>query len=95
MSRKCSKNVDFDILLVGLAPGVHFYTLNKDAATTSILTSLGLLTEVARPLPFQVTGDQRRSASGRGEVTRPVYWAHRPRSFVHRTRHWEKYPRGR
>ena len=74
----------------GLAPGVHFYTLNKEVATTAILRNLGLMTEVARPLPFRQSGDARRWG---GEGVRPVFWSQRPRSYVQRTRHWDQWPR--
>ena len=79
-----------DLFNSGYAPGVHFYTLNKEVATTAILRNLGLMTEVARPLPFRQSGDARRWG---GEGVRPVFWSQRPRSYVQRTRHWDQWPR--
>mmetsp|Transcript_8247 Transcript_8247/g.24787 ORF Transcript_8247/g.24787 Transcript_8247/m.24787 type:complete len:617 (-) Transcript_8247:127-1977(-) len=78
------------ILKSGLAPGLHFYTLNLEQTVASILDGLGLVssTESIRSLPWRPsTWDKRRN-----EKVRPVYWANRFKSYLYRTSEWEKYP---
>ena len=81
-----------ELFTAGYAPGVHFYTLNKDVATTAIVKNLGLWQEIVRPLPFRVSGDQRRANS---EEVRPIFWQHRHKSYVHRTKHLTEFPSSR
>ncbi len=49
----------------GYAPGVHFYTLNREVASTAILKQLGLWNEEpVKPLPFKLTADPKLIAAG-------------------------------
>ena len=72
----------------GYAPGVHFYTLNKEVATVAILKSVGLWSQVERPLPWRQSANPVRA----GEGVRPVFWRHRPRAYIHLTRHCTSFP---
>ncbi|PAA69532.1 hypothetical protein BOX15_Mlig030184g1 [Macrostomum lignano] len=81
-----------ELLQSGQVHGIHFYTLNRDAATIRILKNIGLWREdLPRPLPWQPSANYERCA----EAVRPVFWSRRPTSYVHRTRHWDDYPHGR
>jgi len=74
------------------APGVHFYTLNRDVATTAILKQLNLwMSEPRRPLPWRRAANAKRSS----ETVRPIFWSTRPKAYIHRTRHWDEFPNGR
>ncbi|XP_064642240.1 methylenetetrahydrofolate reductase (NADPH)-like isoform X2 [Lineus longissimus] len=76
----------------GVVHGLHFYTLNREIATISILKQIGLWTEeVQRPLPWKQTANHMRSC----EEVRPIFWGARPKSYVYRTSHWDEYPNGR
>ncbi|XP_045601696.1 methylenetetrahydrofolate reductase (NADPH) [Procambarus clarkii] len=75
-----------------MAPGVHFYTLNREVATTAILKQLGLWAAAPRrPLPWKMAANHKR----RGEDVRPIFWASRPKAYVYRTQHWDEFPNGR
>ncbi|KAK8723977.1 hypothetical protein OTU49_011381 [Cherax quadricarinatus] len=75
-----------------MAPGVHFYTLNREVATTAILKQLGLWAAAPRrPLPWKMAANHKRS----GEDVRPIFWASRPKAYVYRTQHWDEFPNGR
>jgi methylenetetrahydrofolate reductase (NADPH) len=68
---------------------LHFYTLNLEKSVMSILEGLNLIDpEVRRPLPWQM-------APNRKEDVRPIFWAHRPKSYIHRTSSWDEFPNGR
>jgi methylenetetrahydrofolate reductase (NADPH) len=45
----------------------------------------------ARPLPWRLGDNHRRCH----EQVRPIFWASRPRAYVHRTQHWDDFPNGR
>ena len=76
----------------GYAPGIHFYTLNREVATTEILRRIGLWNEdPVKPLPFKLAADPKRCA----EEVRPIFWTKRSKTYIYRTRHWDEFPNGR
>ncbi|XP_058531193.1 methylenetetrahydrofolate reductase (NADPH) isoform X4 [Ochotona princeps] len=81
-----------ELLASGLVPGLHFYTLNRQVATTEVLKRLGMWTEdPRRPLPWAVSAHPKR----REEDVRPIFWASRPKSYIYRTQEWDEFPNGR
>lgn len=69
--------------------GLHFYTLNLEKSVLQILEGLKLVDpEVRRPLPW-------RAAPSRKEDVRPIFWSHRPKSYMQRTATWDEFPNGR
>ncbi|XP_017483415.1 PREDICTED: methylenetetrahydrofolate reductase-like [Rhagoletis zephyria] len=82
----------------GLTPGIHFYTLNREQATVSIVKALGLgavgcssRRKVQKPLPWLPPANHRRCK----ETVRPIFWSSRPKSYVCRTKTWDEFPNGR
>lgn len=75
----------------GYAPGIHFYTLNREVAVVSILKQVGLWSEIKKPLPWRISADPARNE----EEVRPIFWTNRSKSYIHRTRHWDEFPNGR
>lgn len=81
-----------ELFAENLAPGIHFYTLNREVSTTAILKQLGLwAASPKRPLPWRMAANHKRS----GEDVRPIFWASRPKAYVYRTQHWDEFPNGR
>lgn len=83
--------VDMCRKLIGsnLSPGLHFYTLNQDTIIR-VLKELGLWKKMEiRVLPWKVATNHRRV----GESTRSVFWINRPKTYLHRTFHWDEHPR--
>lgn len=81
-----------ELLDSGLVHGIHFYTLNREVATIDVLRRLGLWQEdPRRPLPWAVSAHPKR----REEDVRPIFWASRPKSYIHRTQEWDDFPNGR
>ncbi|XP_010626453.1 methylenetetrahydrofolate reductase isoform X3 [Fukomys damarensis] len=81
-----------ELLASGSVPGLHFYTLNRKMATTSVLKRLGMWTEdPRRPLPWAISAHPKR----REEDVRPIFWASRPKSYIYRTQDWNEFPNGR
>ncbi|KAG8568417.1 hypothetical protein GDO81_013991 [Engystomops pustulosus] len=81
-----------ELLDSGLVHGLHFYTLNREVATIAVLRRLGLWQEdPRRPLPWAVSAHPKR----REEDVRPIFWASRPKSYIHRTQEWDDFPNGR
>lgn len=78
-------------LMQGGIYGFHFYTLNLEAATAKILYELGLVPSVAPKLPYKKFQNNLRKK----EDVRPIFWAHRPMSYVQRTSEWDEFPNGR
>ncbi|XP_008692942.1 methylenetetrahydrofolate reductase isoform X2 [Ursus maritimus] len=80
------------LLTSGLVPGLHFYTLNREMATTEVLKRLGMwIEDPRRPLPWAVSAHPKR----REEDVRPIFWASRPKSYIYRTQEWDEFPNGR
>ena len=72
--------------------GLHFFTLNRETATTEVLKQIGLWQETSiRRLPWGTLDSDIRH----GEEIRPIFWACRPESYVYRTAEWEEFPNGR
>ncbi|OCH96255.1 methylenetetrahydrofolate reduct, partial [Obba rivulosa] len=73
--------------------GLHFYTMNLERGTRMLLEELNLVprVETVKPLPWRPSLTPNR----RSENIRPIFWANRPRSYVHRTENWDEYPNGR
>ncbi|XP_075046335.1 methylenetetrahydrofolate reductase (NADPH) [Mixophyes fleayi] len=81
-----------ELLDSGLVHGLHFYTLNREVATIDLLRRLGMWQEdPRRPLPWAVSAHPKR----RVEDVRPIFWASRPKSYIHRTQEWDDFPNGR
>ena len=81
-----------ELLDSGDAPGLHFYTLNRDYATNCILKQLGLRTvDIQRSLPWKPSANYVRI----DEEVRPIFWNMRPQSYICRTSDWDKFPNGR
>jgi len=80
-----------ELFISGYAHGIHFYTLNREVASTAILKNLGLWSDIKKPLPFRLSADPARTE----EEIRPIFWTQRPKSYIHRTRHWDEFPNGR
>ncbi|CAG0884365.1 unnamed protein product, partial [Cyprideis torosa] len=77
-----------------VAPGVHFYTLNREVATLEILKQLDLYSKAdvsKRTFPWKMAANFKRCA----EDVRPIFWAQRPKSYIYRTQHWDEFPNGR
>ena len=84
-----------ELLDSGVVHGLHFYTLNREVASTEILRGLGLWHSdpYHRDLPWKqahIVCDQRKS-----EDVRPIFWNIRPKSYVCRTSDWDQFPNGR
>lgn len=80
------------ILKAQITPGLHFYTLNRQHATITIVKALKLVgTASPKQLPWTVPANHRRSS----ENVRPIFWSSRPKSYVHRTNTWDEFPNGR
>ncbi|XP_063799944.1 methylenetetrahydrofolate reductase (NADPH) [Pseudophryne corroboree] len=81
-----------ELLDSGLVHGLHIYTLNREVATIDVLRRLGMWQEdPRRPLPWAVSAHPKR----RVEDVRPIFWASRPKSYIHRTQEWDDFPNGR
>uniref|UniRef100_A0A8C5QIR5 Methylenetetrahydrofolate reductase (NADPH) n=1 Tax=Leptobrachium leishanense TaxID=445787 RepID=A0A8C5QIR5_9ANUR len=81
-----------ELLDSGLVHGLHFYTLNQEVATISVLKRIGMWAEdPRRPLPWAVSAHPKR----RVEDVRPIFWASRPKSYIYRTQEWDEFPNGR
>ncbi|EJU03439.1 methylenetetrahydrofolate reduct [Dacryopinax primogenitus] len=85
----CRKILAADIGIRGL----HFYTMNLERGTRMLLEALNFVPhiEVVRPLPWR----QALTPTRRGENIRPIFWANRVKSYIHRTENWDEYPNGR
>jgi len=60
-----------------------------EKSVIQILEGLALIdTDVRRPLPWN-------RVPTRKEDVRPIFWANRPKSYVHRTASWDDFPNGR
>eukprot|EP01100_Stratorugosa_tubuloviscum_P011921 TRINITY_DN543_c0_g2_i1.p1 TRINITY_DN543_c0_g2~~TRINITY_DN543_c0_g2_i1.p1 ORF type:complete len:593 (+),score=269.86 TRINITY_DN543_c0_g2_i1:52-1830(+) len=69
--------------------GFHFYTLNLEKSVTEIVSQLGFIDikSLHRSYPWR--------ACRSSEQVRPVFWAHRPKSYIVRTDSWDEFPNGR
>jgi len=73
--------------------GLHFYTLNREKTVIEVLKALDLWKKyhIHRSLPWKQSAHSLRLK----EDVRPIFWAVRPKSYVHRTSSWDEYPNGR
>lgn len=69
---------------------IHFYTMNLETAVVRIIKGLGILNQ-KKQLPFY----KGQSADRKNEEVRPIFWANKPSSYVHRTLKWDEFPNGR
>eukprot|EP01089_Gocevia_fonbrunei_P019339 TRINITY_DN6822_c0_g1_i2.p1 TRINITY_DN6822_c0_g1~~TRINITY_DN6822_c0_g1_i2.p1 ORF type:complete len:381 (-),score=95.39 TRINITY_DN6822_c0_g1_i2:4-1146(-) len=81
------------ILAEGI-PGLHFYTLNLEKSVVSILEHLNLIHKngLNRKFPWRESAASNRKNK---EEVRPIFWAHRPSSYMSRTCSWDDFPNGR
>lgn len=84
------------LLQNAMCTGLHFFTLNRETATTEVLKKVGLWREARlerRVLPWR--SSSQKNDDRPGEVVRPIFWSCRPGSYEHRTSNWETFPNGR
>lgn len=77
------------LLATNLFPGIHFYTLNQ-SSIMKVIKNCGLWRKysIIRPLPWRQACNYQRI----DESIRPIFWANRPKSYIHRTRQWTEFP---
>ncbi|KAL1228206.1 putative methylenetetrahydrofolate reductase (NADPH) [Trichinella spiralis] len=76
-----------------VVPGLHFYTLNQEKSTRSILEQIGFWKKApVRMFPWKK--HTVHSVRCR-EAVRPIYWTARPKSYLCRTRDWKQFPHSR
>lgn len=83
-----------ELLESGEVPGIHFYTLNREVATVEVLQTTNLwATEpvCSRSLPWKPSANVKRMR----EDVRPIFWATRQKSYLHRTSEWDEFPNSR
>ncbi|KJE96440.1 methylenetetrahydrofolate reductase [Capsaspora owczarzaki ATCC 30864] len=68
--------------------GVHFYTMNLEEPVVGLAETAGLLD----PASVKIRSSEQQELAG--EV-RPIYWQHRPTSYMVRTSDWSEFPNGR
>jgi methylenetetrahydrofolate reductase (NADPH) len=75
---------------------LHFYTLNREVASTEVLRQLGLWSSetLSRPLPWRHSPNNGCNLRTKEDV-RPIFWSIRPKSYVCRTSDWDQFPNGR
>ncbi|WFD43494.1 methylenetetrahydrofolate reductase [NAD(P)H] [Malassezia psittaci] len=71
--------------------GLHIYTMNLERGSRMLLEYLGLTQPVNPPLPWKPSLTPKR----REERIRPIFWANRSKSYIHRTENWDEFPNGR
>ena len=73
--------------------GLHIYTMNLERGSRMLLEYLQLTPSVNQlsPLPWTPSLTPKR----REERIRPIFWANRSKSYVHRTDGWDEFPNGR
>lgn len=73
--------------------GLHFYTLNRERSVIEVLKSLQMWKkyQIHRSFPWKQSAHSLRLK----EDVRPIFWAQRPKSYVHRTSGWDEFPNGR
>ena len=74
--------------------GLHFYTLNREAAMMDIRRQLEMWCEephLKKPLPWKPSANHKRSS----EDVRPIFWRTRQKSYIYRTQAWDEFPNGR
>eukprot|EP01133_Synstelium_polycarpum_P016090 gene16090-19147_t len=73
--------------------GLHFYTLNLERSVRKVLKGLNLVRpdQLSRYLPWAQCAATNRLK----EEVRPIFWQHRPRSYISRTGSWDEFPNGR
>eukprot|EP00761_Pharyngomonas_kirbyi_P012704 gb/GECH01012731.1/.p1 GENE.gb/GECH01012731.1/~~gb/GECH01012731.1/.p1 ORF type:complete len:588 (+),score=147.24 gb/GECH01012731.1/:1-1764(+) len=81
----CRQLLDFG------APGIHFYTVNLEKTCLKIVKALSIDKPPRRELPFHQSANKKRDK----EDVRPIFWAHRPKSYIDRTSEWDEFPNGR
>lgn len=64
--------------------------MNLETATVKIIKGLGIL-NLKKDLPFY----KGHSSERKDESVRPIFWANKPSSYVHRTLKWDEFPNGR
>eukprot|EP00276_Gloeochaete_wittrockiana_P017212 CAMPEP_0184343492 /NCGR_PEP_ID=MMETSP1089-20130417/12000_1 /TAXON_ID=38269 ORGANISM="Gloeochaete wittrockiana, Strain SAG46.84" /NCGR_SAMPLE_ID=MMETSP1089 /ASSEMBLY_ACC=CAM_ASM_000445 /LENGTH=614 /DNA_ID=CAMNT_0026672801 /DNA_START=136 /DNA_END=1980 /DNA_ORIENTATION=+ len=83
-----------DLAKTGLAPGFHFYCLNREVAVRDICKKIGIWKSQKRPckdLPWLTSANDKRQSEG----VRPIFWQWRPKSYMLRTKTWDDFPNGR
>ncbi|KAG1655790.1 Methylenetetrahydrofolate reductase [Nymphon striatum] len=82
-----------EILSSDYAPGIHFYTLNREVAACVILKQLGLWHKSpSKPLPWGNSTNHHKRCT---EDVRPIFWSSRQKSYIYRTMSWDEFPNGR
>ena len=77
-------------LLDAGVPSLHFYTLNLEKSVIQILSSLNMVEQdIRKPLPWTPVSSRAK------ETVRPIFWSHRPKSYIQRTSSWDEFPNGR
>ena len=73
--------------------GLHFYTLNRELTIVEVIKALNLWKQhhIHRTLPWKRSAHSLRMK----EDVRPIFWAARPKSYIHRTSAWDEFPNGR
>ena len=56
------------LLISEYSPGIHFFTLNMEVATTQIAKNISLWLGMKKPLPFSLSADPDRTSKEVSEI---------------------------